>query len=155
MLAQLGTGEAGASSDAAEGRERAITAEIELERVREAYPEVPQLSDERIASLRAALLALIDNSPRELAPTQPPRWRRGRPRPIYWLLGAAAALAAAVVIFNLNQTGPRLAGAAEARAILRGVEAALALPPEAVLHYDDSDVSAETTWPPSNGAFVT
>jgi hypothetical protein len=117
-----------------------MTADIELERVREAYPQVPQPSDERIASLRAGLLALIDNSPGELPPVRPPRWRRGRPPSIHWVLGVVAAIAAILVIVNLNQTGPRSAGAAEARAILRGAAAALALPPGAVLHYADSNV---------------
>ncbi|MGO9957508.1 MAG: hypothetical protein ACLP50_16315 [Solirubrobacteraceae bacterium] len=120
-----------------------MTADIDLERVRDAYPDIEEPSAERLASLRARLVELIDTSV-----TSQPRRRRARfvPGPLRRrrLIALAAALAAvagvALVLTNQGGPTPRRPTAAEARAILRGAAAGLAVPVGAVLHVADRSV---------------
>ncbi len=122
---------------------KAMTADIDLERVRDAYPDVEEPSAERIASPRARLVELIDTSV-----TSQPSSRRQRLLP--GLLGrrrlvafaAALAAPAAVALLLTDQGGPtpRRPTAAEARAILRGAAVGLTVPAGAVLHTADTGV---------------
>lgn len=102
-----------------------MTVEAELERVREAYPLVEELSEERLASLRATLLEAIDAS-------RPPARSRRRRHVVAMGVVLAAAAAAAVVI--TRPATPNRPASVPARAILRGAAAGLAVPRGAVLH---------------------
>jgi hypothetical protein len=117
----------------------------DLERVREVYPGAQEPSAERLASLRASLLEAIDAS----VESQP---RRGRQRflsglpqhrgPIPWAIVAVtcAVVAVALLLGNSGGPTPRRVTSAEARAILRGAAAGLAVPAGAVLHVADTNV---------------
>ncbi len=106
-----------------------MTADIDLELVREAFPDVEEPSAETLASLRARLVEQIG------APVTAQARRRFRRR----LIPAAAALfvvvaGLALAIVNLGSPGPGQLGVAEARAILRGAAAGLSVPAGTVLH---------------------
>jgi len=125
------------------GKEPAMTPD--LERVREVYPDAQEPSAERLASLRASLLEAIDASvqPQPRRDRQRflsgPRQHRG---PIPWAIVAAACAVVAVALLLGNSGGPTPRGvtSAEARAILRGAAAGLAVPAGAVLHVADTNV---------------
>jgi hypothetical protein len=116
-----------------------MTADSDLERVREAYPDREEPSAERLASLRARLVEQIDTSvpSQTRTPSQRSPRRRGprRRHLIPWAVGlAAVVVGVALLIVSPGSEGPGRPGVAEARAILRGAAAGLAVPAGAVLH---------------------
>jgi hypothetical protein len=120
-----------------------MNVDLDLERVRDAYPDAGEPAAARLASLRASLLEAIEDS----APSQPRRRRQrllpGPPRRRGLILGAAALAAMAGVALVLTNPGgstQRRPTAAEARAILRGAAAGLAVPAGAVLYVADTNV---------------
>jgi hypothetical protein len=111
-----------------------MTADLELGRVREAYPDTEEPSAERLAALRATLL-------REIGAPAP----RRRRRPLVALaVAVAAAVGAIAVVAPRSPQGPT---AAETRTILRGVAAGVAVPPGAVLHVAYSSTQTFSTGP--------
>ena len=119
--------------------------DIDLERVREAYPDPAEPSGERLASLRARLVEQIDSSVAS-QPHQPsrrsPRQARRRQR---HLIPSAVALVAVVtgvvlLIVSAGSSGPGQLGVAEARVVLHGATAGLAVPAGAVLHTAETGV---------------
>jgi hypothetical protein len=99
-----------------------MTADLELERVREAYPDAEEPSAERLAALRATLMREIGAPPARRRP-----WR-----PLIVVAVAAAVAVATIVIVAPHD--PQAPTGAETRTILRGAAAGVAVPPGAVLH---------------------
>jgi hypothetical protein len=122
-----------------------MTTDIDLERVREAYPDPQEPSPERLASLRARLVEQIDSS--DASQARPPSRRsprRARRRERHLIPSAVALVTVvagvALLIISSGSPGPGLPGVAEARAMLRGAVAGLAVPAGAVLHTADTGV---------------
>ena len=95
-----------------------MTANTDLDRVREAYPDTEEPSAARLASMRARLVELIDTS----ATAQPHqrRWRVARRRwRVAAAVGAAAAVAGLIVVSGVLRGGAQNADVAAAATLER------------------------------------
>jgi hypothetical protein len=128
-----------------------MSTDPDIARLREAYPEAGELSDTRLAALRGHLVEAIEAIEGTIegaagAHTRVPRARRwpalaGRRGLIGVATAVAMIIAVALGLISLSSPSPHHAGAAETRAVLRGVDAGLAVPAGRVLEFADATVA--------------